>query len=135
MEDTKEFEGVMSDYFGFDLRKLLIFCGLVFAVVVVVTGIYVAIFGFDSWKNSMTQAGDLMLAAQNVPMANGAAGTMVMQSPAPQAGAQYNCPTCGTTGLPMWNANGSPLCPACGALMGIAGNVGGGNMSPVTTWP
>ena len=135
MEDTKEYEGIMADYFGFELRKLLIFGGLVLGVAVVVTGIYVSIFGFDSWKNSMVQAGDLMLAAQNAPLTNGNPGNTTAPAGSGQAGAQYNCATCGTTGLPLWNAAGAPLCPTCGALMGIAGNAGGGTISPVTNWP
>ena len=135
MINQEETEGAFSDYFGFDMRTLGIFSGLVVGVVVVVTGIYIAIFGFDSWKSSMSQAGSLMLSNLNTP--NAAAGTAPAPAgtvtpapaapapPAARSGAQYVCPTCGAAGLPQWSPNGTPLCPRCGGVMVVTGNTGG----------
>ena len=37
--------------------------------------------------------------------------------PAGNVGGQFQCPACGATGLPNWTADGTPLCPNCGATM------------------
>ena len=122
----------LEEYLGFSAGKIMIFCGLVLGVVVIVTGIYVAIFGFDNWKSSMQQAGSMMLANFDpVP----APGTGVVITPqvavppvaqvapaAPVAATQFVCPNCGAAGLPNWSLTGAPLCPNCGAVMGVAGS-------------
>ena len=133
MKSQEEFEGALSGYFGIDKRTWAIFFGLVFGVVIVVTCIYVAIFGFDSWKTSMAGAGSMLLS--NFDPQAGAGGTVgqggqMLQGVAPaavpafQGGTQYTCPACGAVGLPIWNQVGTPTCPTCGALMVIAGNAG-----------
>jgi len=38
-----------------------------------------------------------------------------------QAGGQFVCPTCNTTGLPNWTTSGAPVCPNCGSPMGLRG--------------
>jgi predicted RNA-binding Zn-ribbon protein involved in translation (DUF1610 family) len=55
-------------------------------------------------------------------MIGAAAGGMLGQgAPQPQAavGGQFQCPACGATGLPNWDANGTPTCPVCGTRMGV----------------
>jgi len=132
MKNHEEPASALSDYLGFDRRKLAIFSGLVAAVVVVVTGIYVSIFGFDSWKSNMSQASSMMLSNFDVPNAAASATTgpvgpaQAAFAPATgQAGAQYVCPSCGAVGLPRWSTGGSPLCPNCGSMMGVAAGAGG----------
>ena len=132
MKINEERAGVLSDYFGLDTRTLVTFFCLVVGVVIVVTGIYVAIFGFDNWKSSMSQAGSMMLSNFNDPNAAtgrtiGPAGP-VSPAVAPLAaptGAQYSCPNCGAVGLPKWTQNGAPLCPNCGTVMNVTGKTGG----------
>lgn len=132
MKNQEEPASAFRDYFGFDTRTLAIFFGLVVGVVVVVTAIYVSIFGFDNWKSNMSQASSMMLLNFNDP--NAAAGTTtgpagpVVAAPVPatgQAGAQYSCPACGAVGLPEWSPNGTPLCPNCGTVMIVTGKTGG----------
>ena len=150
MKSDKESGSLLRDYFGLDGRMLLTFAGLVAGVLVVVTGIYVAIFGYDDWKKDMKQAGSMMVAGFNAP-ANGAVApapaqlapaspirmnpTMQAPSqyvcPAPgqlapvmQGAAQYVCPSCGAVGLPVWTPNGAPTCPNCGSIMAMAGRRG-----------
>jgi hypothetical protein len=131
MEQNNE-TSLVKDYFGFDTKTVLTFLGLVTLVIVVVTFIYVSIFGFDNWKTSMSQAGSMMLAnfdpqaatpldnrgelvTPAVPNATPAAGAGIQQP----GGGQYNCPACGAVGLPVWNAQGSPICPTCGGVMSL----------------
>jgi predicted RNA-binding Zn-ribbon protein involved in translation (DUF1610 family) len=38
-------------------------------------------------------------------------------------GGQFQCPVCGVVGLPNWDPGGTPICPGCGARMGV--NQGG----------
>jgi uncharacterized paraquat-inducible protein A len=37
----------------------------------------------------------------------------------PNVGGQFQCPSCRATGLPNWNAAGTPLCPNCGTQMNV----------------
>ncbi len=132
MNNHEEPTNVFADYFGFDMRTLATFSGLVIGVVVVVTGIYVAIFGFDNWRSSMSQAGALMLsnvqapnAATGMPTAPVGPAVSAPASPTARSGAQYSCPNCGAVGLPQWSPNGTPLCPSCGGVMTVTGKTGG----------
>jgi len=121
MNDHDKQTSTFMDYFGLNGRTLAIFWGLVICVVVVVTAIYVLIFGFDSWRSNMSQASSLMLTNVDVPGAEaGPAAAAVMPAAGP-TGAQYVCPTCGAVGLPRWSPDGTPTCPGCGAVMIVTG--------------
>lgn len=130
--------GLLNLYFNFSSYKLILFFGIVVMTTLVVTGIYVSIFGLDSWESNMSQAGSLMLANFPTPIANtanpNASGAVANQPNAsgfanPSAVApsnrgstnQFVCPNCGPVGLPNVSTNGSPLCPNCGATMGVGG--------------
>lgn len=130
--------GVLNLYFSFNSAKLLLFLGIVVLTALVVTGIYVSIFGFDNWKSNMSQAGSLMLAnfptplnttgnqigngtVADSPNALGIATTPVQSAPPQGTTNQYICPYCGPVGLPNMSTNGVPLCPSCGMVMGIGG--------------
>ncbi len=39
-------------------------------------------------------------------------------------GGQFQCPRCGATGLPNWDAAGNPICPSCHSPMSIRGMQG-----------
>ncbi len=132
MTSNEEQVNPFREYFGFDGRALVTFFSLVAGVLVVVTGIYVAIFGLDNWKSSMSQAGSMMLSNFNdtngagaginnpgVPAAMGAA------QPSSPVGVQFSCPNCGAVGLPNWSQQGAPLCPNCGNVMNVTGPTGG----------
>ena len=141
MQSQQESVSLLRDYLGFDQRRLLTFLGLVLGVVLVVTLLYVAIFGFDTWSNNMHQAGHLMLANADPRALAGPGGPQVGPGnmryrpvatamggplsgavlPAAPTGAQYVCPRCGLGGLPRWTAGGAPQCPACGGIMNFAG--------------
>lgn len=133
MRDQKESLGVLKTYFGIDKSSMLIFSVLVVGVFIVVTGIYVAIFGYKNWKSNMESAGSMMVANFNTPTTGnvnnpvGSRSTGVQPGapclvPAPQAAqGQYVCPNCGAVGLPSWNQAGTPLCPNCGASMSLTG--------------
>jgi hypothetical protein len=130
--------GLLNLYFHFNGHKLLLFFGIVFLTILVVTGIYVSIFGFDIWKSNMSQAGSLMLANFPTAIANTGNPNAIPTVPnSPNAGivtippsstavtngttSQFVCPNCGPVGLPNVDANGLPLCPSCGAVMGAGG--------------
>jgi len=122
MKNEEEPSSIIKDYFGFDARSLLIFFSLVVGVVAVVTGIYVAIFGFKSWSTSMEQAGTLLLANSGAPVAAQDTGAGQAGSPNCPAGmvpntAQYRCPSCGGMGVPRWDQSGTAYCPGCNAPM------------------
>ena len=128
---SEEPVGLLSLYFNFSSYRLLLFLGIVILTTLVVTGIYVSIFGFDNWKSNMSQAGSLMLANFPTPVANtgnpngpNAVGVPTPLSPAPlNTGTtnQFVCPNCGPVGLPNVSATGTPLCPSCGMVMGVGG--------------
>jgi hypothetical protein len=40
------------------------------------------------------------------------------------AGGQFQCPYCQATGLPNWDAAGTPICPSCGRPMSLRGMQG-----------
>lgn len=119
--------GVFEDYLGFSVKKFVTFTILVVGVIIAVTGIYVAIFGLDTWKSSMQQAGSMMLANFNAPGTQQAVTpcppglTPAAATTVPVPPAQYACPNCGTTALPTWNATGTPVCPNCGSVMSVSG--------------
>jgi len=128
--------GLLNLYFNFNSYKLLLFLGIVVLTTLVVTGIYVSIFGFNSWQSNMSQAGSLMLANFPTPIANtvdpntsgsiasqpNASGVATPPAAAPLNGGstnQFVCPNCGPVGLPNVSTNGMPLCPNCGTVMGV----------------
>jgi predicted RNA-binding Zn-ribbon protein involved in translation (DUF1610 family) len=139
MDNNHEPTGLLEIYFGFNATKILTFLVLVIGIVVVVTAIYVAVFGFDNWKSSMQQAGSLMLSDFNQPVAPGAVtgpgggGVPLYTAPqpltaTPRVAAQFRCPNCGTVGLPNTSAGGVSLCPNCGTQMTVVGGQTGTNM-------
>jgi len=128
MKNEEESSSVIKDYFGFDARSLAIFFGLVIGVILVVTGIYVAVFGFESWSTNMEQAGTLLLTAAPVDASGAGAG----QPGAPSysmgngpAAAQYRCPNCGGMCAPLRDQAGTPYCPGCNTPMQAIGQAGG----------
>jgi type IV secretory pathway TrbD component len=148
-ENREESFSLLHDYMGIDRRTLLIFTALVVGVTVVVTGIYVAIFGFDTWTTNMERAGSMMVANFD-PRVNGQ-GQDIPDIPDPRVrapamapanldvppwgvntrpvaappAAQFVCPKCGAVGLPAWSQAGAPLCPYCRGVMSVAGRAFG----------
>lgn len=124
MHAHEEVPSLLSSYMGFDRKQLLIFSALVVGVIVVVTLLYVMIFGFRTWSNNMQQAGHLLLAnvnpslqaVQPIPLP-----PIPLSPPCPQPaagfGIQFACPQCGIVGLPRWTVGGTPQCPTCGGIM------------------
>jgi len=128
MNSEDEHIGLIQEYFGFDQRRVLISLAMVAGVAVVVTLIYVAIFGFDTWKSNMKQAGNMMVVNFQPPGANGVVEPNIVPLPAAATSTiQYLCPTCGIVGLPRWSVGATPVCPQCGAVMSIVGQ------NPATT--
>lgn len=119
MNNREESFSMLRDYMGFDKRTLFIFLALVAGVFVVVTGIYIAIFGFQEWETNMQRAGSMMIANYDAPVAPGLAPAAA--TPA----VQYTCPNCGAAGLPQWSQDGTPRCPNCGSTMMVGGRAGG----------
>ena len=129
MKSQDESFSMLRDYIGFDRRTLLIFLALVAGVFVVVTGIYIAIFGFKDWETNMQRAGSMMVANFNTPATGGIEDLTGPRAPRPRpaavpAAVQYTCPNCGAVGLPHWSPNGTPICPNCGSVMTVAGRAG-----------
>ena len=54
---------MIEDYFHMDLKRFGYFSGCVVLAAVLVTALYWFVFGFDSWRNNVQIASDLMLAA------------------------------------------------------------------------
>ncbi|GFK92294.1 magnetosome protein Mad4 [Fundidesulfovibrio magnetotacticus] len=123
----KEIESTVKNleaYLGVKTSTLAAFGGSVALVALVSTAAYWGVYGFGHWKNEMSVANKIMLAATAQPLA----GQPVPGRPAPQAGqtalqaapsqaGQYVCNTHGVVGLPRVGANGQPVCPICGQTM------------------
>lgn len=133
---------MIEDYLHMDLKNLGYFSGLVILVAVLITMLYWFIFGFNTWKNNVQTASDLMLAAAPAGSPTGgraggqagnggfnqAAATLPMgqtphnthqNSPGtnnPVSG-QFICPTHGAVGLPVYNGAGDPVCPLGDQIM------------------
>jgi hypothetical protein len=131
VRNQEESFSALKEYFGIEKRTLLIFTALVVGVLVVVTVIYVAIFGFREWKTNMKHAGSMIMAKfdkpatglpQNAtcPGANRPSAPCYVPAVAPAPG-PYTCPQCGTAGHPRWSTSGAPICPNCRAVMSVAG--------------
>jgi len=115
--DEAELFHLLRVYLGIDQRTAALFVALVVAAVATVTGIYIAIFGFDRWRTDMSRAGSMMIATYATPVATAPAGPPARPTPA----AQYLCPACGAVGLPAWGRGGAPHCPGCGRVMAVQG--------------
>lgn len=101
-----------EQYIEMNPKKLGYFFGLVTGVALIVTAVYWAIFGFDTWQEEMGQGMDLMLAATVPPVVSGSP-----QATGPGLAGQYVCPRDGAIGLPRFDAGGVPYCPVCGQVM------------------
>ena len=126
MSDQTESYSLLNDYVGIDKRTTVIFLSLIIGIFIVVTCIYVAIFGLQNWTSNMKRAGSMMIANFDAPLSVPQAipsvpGAVAAQPAATVAAAQFHCATCGLSGLPLWNQNGTPLCPTCGAVMMVRG--------------
>lgn len=107
----------MSDRYDIDAKRLGYFVGSVVAAAVVVTAVYVGLYGLKKWTGGVQQGANLMLAATRAPIQGGArTGT---------AG-QYICPTHGAVGLPVFDAAGVAHCPICNQPMSFNGSRAGG---------
>jgi len=115
---------LIQEYLGFNGRSIVFFLAILVGTVAVVTCIYTAIFGYDTWQNNMDQAGSLMLSNLEVPPTDpntaGPVGPNVVPA-AGTGGCQLLCPTCGVVDRPNWNAQGDPICPTCGGMLQVAG--------------
>ena len=105
MRKPQESFSLLENYLGFDRRALLIFALLACGVLVVVTVIYIANSGFQTWQTNMERAGSMMIANFNQGVPNQAARAVqpgatapnarVQVPVAPRAPCQYQCPNCG----------------------------------------
>jgi predicted RNA-binding Zn-ribbon protein involved in translation (DUF1610 family) len=118
MDNREESFSMLRDYMGFDRRTLFVFLALVAGVFIVVTGIYIAIFGFQEWETNMQRAGSMMIANYDAPVAPRLAPAAAVPA------VQFSCPNCGAVGLPRWNPGGTPVCPNCGSVMTVGGRAG-----------
>ena len=100
---------VVETSLGLRLESVAIFLVSIAAMALMVTFIYWGLFGFGHWKNEMTVAGKIMVAAATAPVASA--------PPAAGQAGQYVCSVHGAVGLPRFNAAGVPLCPVCGKAM------------------
>lgn len=115
---------LIQEYLGISGRSIVIFLAVSVGTVAVVTCLYTAIFGYDTWKNNMDQAGSLMLSNFDVPPTDPNTANPVNPGVVPAAGAggcQLVCPNCGVVDRPNWNTNGDPICPSCGGQLNVAG--------------
>ena len=110
LQDCSDNASLVETYLGVKLKSLTIFSLSIVGAAVITTVSYWSIFGFSHWKNEMTVANKLMLAAANSPV-------QPAQPLAGQQGGQYVCPVHGAVGLPQFNAAGTPLCPIGGETM------------------
>lgn len=101
---------MVREYLGVDGKRLVLFTGLVIAVLITVTGIYWSLYGREQWTTKMQQGANLMVAA--VPTASQGQTRSGMS----MAG-QYVCPSHGAVGLPAYDAAGVPHCPICNQAM------------------
>lgn len=129
MNGPTEPSSALKDYLGVGGRPIVLFLALVIGTTAVVTCIYGAIFGFDTWSNNMQQAGSLVLSDFNTPATQpgtiaGPTGHGINPAGATVGGSQLNCPNCGPVALPQWTPHGTPLCPACGAPLSLGGASG-----------
>ena len=100
---------MLEEYLKVDEKTWGHFFVLVIGTVIVVTGVYWAIFGFDRWEVEMERASELVTAASVAPF--GQANTL------PSGAGQYVCPRDGAAGLPNFDATGIAHCPICGQAM------------------
>ena len=107
----------MSDRYDIDAKRLGYFVGSILAAAVVVTAVYIGLYGLKKWSGGVQQGANLMLAATQVP-SQGAARTGTT--------GQYVCPTHGAVGLPAFDAAGAPHCPICNQAMSFNGLGAGG---------
>jgi predicted RNA-binding Zn-ribbon protein involved in translation (DUF1610 family) len=106
IKDTDESVPLLEDYLGMGRRTLYTLLALVAGAFVVATFVYIALYGFQSWKTNMARAGSQMVINYDVPVAA-------------QNDFQYVCPNCGVVKQPGWAADGTPLCPSCGAQVDL----------------
>lgn len=109
-DNDQEPIGLVGEYWGIRVRTLKVLVALVACVFVVVTGIYIALFGFRTWSKNMRRAGSMMVINFEPP-------ATAPPATAPPPALQYTCPTCGPVGLPQMGPNGASVCPQCGAPM------------------
>ena len=100
---------MLAQYFDVDVKRIGYFFGLVIGAVIIVSLIYLAIFGFDRWQGGMQGALDLMTAAVAAPSGQGYSF--------PSSAGQYVCPRDSAVGLPNFDGAGIPHCPVCGQVM------------------
>lgn len=105
-ETENESLNLLEDYLGIEKKHLSILIAIMASVFVLVTGIYIALFGFQHWRTNMSRAGSMMVINFQVN------GTNTVTR-------QYVCPSCGAVGLPQQGPNGEPLCPNCGQRMKV----------------
>jgi len=133
MSSRPEPNGLLDAYLNINRHRMFICLALVCGVTVVVTLIYIAVFGFQSWKSNMKQAGSMMIinfpAPVGAPMPLGIQPQPLYTVPAQGAGAlQYVCPNCGVVGVPRWSVGPTPLCPQCGSMVSVTGAAAQGNV-------
>lgn len=127
METEEESLNLLEHYLGIGQKTLYLIIALVATAFVVATVIYIAAFGFQSWKTNMGRARDMMVINFDAPVAGSQGMTAPLPAPAAipaAAQSQYLCPSCGVLGAPMWGPGGAPLCPTCGTLMATSGQSG-----------
>lgn len=105
LRDNPDDASIVEAYLGIKPKSFAVFALSVVGAAIVTTLAYWAVFGLSHWKEEITVANRLMLAAANSPVQPG------------QQNGQYVCPVHGAVGVPLFSAAGTPVCPIGGETM------------------
>jgi hypothetical protein len=119
---------ILFDYFGADAKKFVVFGLVLLGAIAVGTVPYIMVAGYDKWSQNVGAATNMLLADFPVaasPFPQPPGGYSVIPAAAapgtpavpPGGTRQFTCPSCGTSGLPVWSSAGQPTCVYCGGLM------------------
>ena len=111
----------METEINFTKRKVGLWLAMIFVVVILSTGIFIAVNGFGTWKGNMQTAKDYMLiAGQQTDVAQTLKPVAVVkQVEIAKKTGQFICPIHGASGLPDYDMNGNQTCQICNRKMDV----------------